>query len=83
MPSAVRAGYVDIIVENPAGYGKLTQYVIKELYSGIQTQTQLRPWSPGIEVLSSVEVSLLPVNQIYTITGDILITISGDNIVTI
>jgi hypothetical protein len=34
MPSATRAGYVDIIVENPAGYGKLTQYVIKEPYSG-------------------------------------------------
>jgi hypothetical protein len=55
MPSATRAGYVDIIVENPAGYGKLTQYVIKELYSGTQTLQQLRPWALGIKVLSGVE----------------------------
>jgi hypothetical protein len=50
MPSATRPGYTDIIVENPAGYGKLTQYVVKYLYSGEQTQLQLRPWSDGIEV---------------------------------
>ena len=56
MPSATRPGYVDIIVENPAGYGKLTQYVVKYLYSGEQTQVQLRPWSSGIEVLSGVTV---------------------------
>jgi len=55
MPSATRAGYVDIIVENPAGYGKLTQYVIKEPYSGTQTQLQLRPWSLGVKILSGVE----------------------------
>jgi hypothetical protein len=54
MPSATRAGYVDIIVENPAGYGKLTQYVIKEPYSGTQTQLELRPWSSGVKVLSGV-----------------------------
>lgn len=54
MPSAVRAGYVDVIVQNPAGYGKLTQYVIKELYAGTLTQSQVRPWHLGIKVLSAV-----------------------------
>jgi hypothetical protein len=53
MPSAARPGFADIVVENPAGYGTLTQYVIKDIYSGSQTQLQLRPWSSGIQVLSS------------------------------
>lgn len=53
MPSATRQGYVDIIVENPAGYGKLTQYVIKDLYNNIQTQLDLRPWSSGVKVLTA------------------------------
>lgn len=52
-PSAVNPGNVDIIVQNDAGYGTLTQYVIKELYSGDQTLKQLRPWSDGITVLLS------------------------------
>lgn len=82
MPSATRAGYVDVIVQNPAGYGKLTQYVIKTLYSNELTQLQHRPWSLGIKVLSGVETGI-PEGQIYTIAGDILITISGDNIVEI
>ena len=56
MPSATRAGYVDIIVQNPAGYGKLTQYVVKYLYDNTQTQLELRPWSSGIKVLSGVTV---------------------------
>lgn len=56
MPSATRAGYVDVIVENPAGYGKLTQYVVKYLYDNTQTQLELRPWSSGIKVLSGVTV---------------------------
>jgi hypothetical protein len=80
MPSATRAGYVDIIVENPAGYGKLTQYVIKEPYSGTQTQLELRPWSSGVKVLTGVE---LPDLRVFTITGDILVTIGDDNIVQI
>ena len=77
MPSATRAGFVDIIVQNPAGYGKLTQYVIKELYAGTLTQSQVRPWYLGIKVLST------PTNQILSINGDIIVTISGDNIVEI
>lgn len=56
MPSASKQGYVDIVVENPAGYGTLTQYVIKYPYSGTQTQLELRPWSSGVKVLSGDEV---------------------------
>lgn len=52
MPSASEIGYVDIIVQNPAGYGKLTQYVVKNLYDNTQTQLELRPWSNGIKVLN-------------------------------
>jgi hypothetical protein len=52
MPSATRPGLIDIVIENPAGYGLLTQYVIKELYSEEQTLKQLRPWSSGINILS-------------------------------
>lgn len=50
MPSAVNPGYVDIIIQNEAGYGALTRYVIKDLYGTTLTQQQLRPWSEGIEV---------------------------------
>ena len=52
VPPPVSAGYIDVIAQNPAGYGKLTQYAVKYLYSGVQTQLELRPWSSGISVLS-------------------------------
>lgn len=52
VPPPVSAGYIDVIVQNPAGYGKLTQYVVKYPYSGVQTQLELRPWSSGVSVLS-------------------------------
>jgi len=84
IPAPSRTGYVDIIAQNPAGYGALTQYVIKELYSGTQTQEQLRPWSAGAQVISaggSPEPETE--NQMLSITGEDLITISGDNITTI
>lgn len=110
IPPATRGGYVDVIVENPAGYGKLTQYAVKYLYNNIQTQLDLRPWSSGIKVLTGVEITL-PDNQIYTlnslsalltfnyknivtfaaglsdqmysINNDFIVTIQGDNIITI
>jgi len=53
VPPPISAGYIDVIVQNPAGYGKLTQYVVKYPYSGVQTQLELRPWSSGVSVLSS------------------------------
>ena len=52
VPPPISAGYIDVIVQNPAGYGKLTQYVVKYPYSGVQTQLELRPWSSGVSVLS-------------------------------
>ena len=52
VPPPVSAGYIDVIAQNPAGYGKLTQYAVKYLYSGEQTQLELRPWSSGVSVLS-------------------------------
>jgi hypothetical protein len=79
VPSAVRTGYIDIIVENPAGYGILTQYVIKDLYSNTQTLQELRPWSSGILVLTGEKVF----TPVLTINGDELITIEGEQIVTI
>lgn len=85
MPPALRTGYVDIIVENPAGYGCLTQYVVKYRYDEEQTQLELRPWSLGIKVLTGSEINMpLDVSgQIYTITGDILLTLNNDNIIQI
>ena len=85
MPSATTSGVVDVIVENPAGYGSLMTYVVKELYGTQQTNAQLRPWSTGINVGNplNLELSAAPSNQVYTINNDILVTISGDSIVTI
>lgn len=82
VPRPFRTGYVDIIAQNPAGYGKLTQYVIKEPYSNTQELSTLRPWSRGINVLSGLDVFFLE-DQIYTINDDILITIAEENIITI
>jgi hypothetical protein len=79
MPSAVRAGYVDIIVENEAGYGALTKYVIKELYGTTLTQQELRPWAFGIRV----QEIPLPQNLIYTHSlSSALQTFNGNGIIT-
>lgn len=78
MPSATRPGYVDIIVENPAGYGALTQYVVKYRYSGEQTLQQLRPWADGIVVYLSGDKS-----NVLGIDGSFLVTLSGDYLVEI
>lgn len=86
IPAPSRSGYINVIVQNPAGYGTLTQYVIRDLYSGTLSLQQLRPWSSGVQVLTGAgAIPPTPVieNQMLTITGDDLITISGDNIVTI
>lgn len=83
IPAPAKLGYIDVIVQNPAGYGKLTQYVVKQLYSNVQDLSTLRPWSQGVKVLSGTEIVIGVENQILTINGDNLITISGDNIVSI
>ena len=79
MPSAARGGYVDVIAQNPAGYGALTQYVIKERYTNTQDLSTLRPWSQGINVAAFRFYE----NQMLTIDGDILVTIANENILTI
>ncbi len=83
VPRPTLSGYIDVIAQNPAGYGTVTQYVVKDLYSGTLPLTAARPWALGIQVLSAGG-AVLPTGQIYTIAGDIIITISTqDNIVII
>lgn len=78
MPSASQPGYVDVIVENPAGYGALTRYVVKYRYLGEQSLQQLRPWSDGIVVYLSGDKS-----NVLGIDGSFLVTLSGDYLVEI
>lgn len=78
VPPPIASGYIDVIAQNPAGYGALTCFVIKEPYSGSLTQQQLRPWSDGITVYLSGDDS-----NVLGIDGSFLVTISGDNIVEI
>jgi|694.fasta_scaffold43375_7 hypothetical protein len=92
VPQMTKTGYVDIIVENEAGYGALTQHAIKVTpnpYAVNSTDyrnfvSYKRPWSSGILVTklsSTIPADLL--NQTYTIELDKLFTIEGDNLVTI
>ena len=50
VPPPIASGYIDVIAQNPAGYGALTRFVIKEPYSGTQILSTLRPWMYGIRV---------------------------------
>jgi hypothetical protein len=68
MPSATRSGYVDIIVENLAGYGTLTQYAVKETYSNTQPLSSINPWAQGIIVKSAPDI-ILPDTLLYTFSG--------------
>jgi hypothetical protein len=79
MPPPIRTGFVDIIIENRAGYGSLTQYVINDLYSGEQTQNELRRWSTGIIVLTGENIFM----PLVTINGDELFTINEEQMVTV
>jgi len=93
VPPISKTGYVDIIVENPAGYGTLVQHSIKITpnpyapgsadYNNFVSYK--RPWSSGLLVarLSSMDGVMVPVNQTYSIQGDFVLTIEGDNLVTI
>lgn len=78
VPAPIAAGYIDVIAQNPAGYGALTRFVIKDPYSGALTQRQLRPWSDGVVVYLSGDNS-----NILTIDKSFIITISGDYIIQI
>jgi hypothetical protein len=96
MPSASFPGFVDIILQNRAGYGALTQYVIRGTFNPYTSGTveyntytpYVRPWSSGVRVLSGVVEPTPPLppfadNQIFTLNGlSALQTFSGINIVT-
>lgn len=78
--SAPTEGYVDIIAQNPAGYGALTNYAIKKSYFDPQDVSTFRPWASGIKVVKNETYD----NIIVTIANETLLTIAEkDNIITI
>jgi len=94
MPSAQRAGMVDIILQNQAGWSALTQnisfvVVTSNPYSPEYPEhdeylLKMKPWSKGITVFGSLTgVNIIPENQILTLDGNILVTLGGDNIVSL
>jgi hypothetical protein len=81
MPSASRGGFVDIILENQAGYGALTRYAIKETYNPYTSgtpeyeafQPYVRPWSQGVKIIDqtgSVYIITITNNPILKLGGD-------------
>lgn len=87
MPSAEFPGFVDVILQNPAGYGSVVKYAIKGNYNPYPVnspeyssfQPYVRPWAKGIKVEYDPEAS-----SIVTIEDQIIIlTIAGEDIVTI
>jgi hypothetical protein len=73
IPPTINTGYIDVIIQNPAGYGVFSRCVIKDSYSGQQTQQELRPWSSGIQVLPEpvyVEPEPLPPPPISPLSLD-------------
>jgi len=73
MPSAERGGFVDIILENAAGYGVLTQYVIKDTFNPYVSGTleyntyepYIRPWANGVNI-----IDIRPDRKFYILTID-------------
>lgn len=96
MPSASLPGFVDIILQNRAGYGALTKYVIRGSFNPYTSGTAeynaytpyVRPWASGVQVLSGIIIPEpplppFPTNQIFTFDGlSAIRTFSGANIVT-
>ena len=66
MPSAAYEGYVDVILSNDAGWGALTQFVIKDFENPFLTGSDLfnnyesyqRPWKRGVIVGAPALTSL-------------------------
>jgi len=75
MPGPTNVGFIDLIVENEAGYGSVTRYVKRSTYNPYISGTQeyeayepyIRPWSQGIQVFTDIEYRYL-------------VTIENDNI---
>lgn len=61
VPTASQNGFVDLIIENPAGYGKLTHYVIKSTLNPYPSSLNehntyvpyRKPWQDGIKVITN------------------------------
>jgi hypothetical protein len=84
MPSAYDIGFVDLIVENPAGYGSLTKFHIRNTYNYRPLNTPAynsfkpyaKPWGQGVEVVDYIPVDIvlpepteIPSNLIYVFSG--------------
>jgi hypothetical protein len=84
MPSAATPGRVDLIIEGPYGYGKLTSSVRTNTFNpydpshpSYSTFVPYQfPYSAGIEVFS-----LLPAQYLTTISGERLKTIFGNSFI--
>jgi hypothetical protein len=85
-PTAVNPGYIDVILENKAGYGSLTKHVFRQTVNpypsgspGWSTFTPYTPpYSSGIKVIQlGALINLLSENGIGSISGDDLISILG------
>ena len=69
MPDALSAGRVDVIVQNPAGYGSLTQYVYNP-----PTSSYTQPFTDGILIGDPAEVITFK----YPLDSNNLINISSN-----
>jgi hypothetical protein len=86
MPSATYPGFFDVIVENKGGYGSLIQRARKNTYNpyypGTQAYNNFIPYNPPF--LSGIQVlQILPTNNISTLINNQLFTINGNLLMTI
>lgn len=88
-PIAFTAGKVDVIVENPGGYGSLIKYTIYNttnpwpLSSMPEYQAYepyKKPWKEGYDVLGD---NIIPDGAVYTLDGSALATIDGEDIIVV
>lgn len=89
MPSAEFPGFVDVILQNPAGYGSVVRFAKKGDYNPYPIgsseynayQPYVRPWSKGIKVVYDPEsnflVTISEKIQIKTISGIEIASISN------
>jgi hypothetical protein len=89
MPSAVRPGYIDVFVQNDAGYGSLIKHTPIDTFNPYPSGTYnwenykpyKHPYASGVKVIQRVpSFDVISINGIDTISGDTLLTILGDYI---
>ena len=87
MPSAIRPGYIDVFVQNDAGYGSLIRHTPIDTFnpypSGSSNWETYKPYIPpyasGVRVIQRVPpFDIISINGIDSISGDTLLTILGD-----